>query len=156
MGVQSVKAVHTGEHIIIAGLVVQLVFFCIFLTTVIHFHRRMMVRPTAKATLLKREWTPHIWVVYLAALLVLIRSVYRVVEYTSSRTSSIQTHEAFFYSLDLLLMFIVMAVMSWIHPSKIYVLQRKRGYYVELGVRLKTLEARDTDGSVGGVSASNE
>ena len=139
MGGKTEATAKLGEHVITAGLAVQLLFFSIFVVTSIVFHRRMAQNPTAEAISLKRDWTSQIWIVYITSILILIRSIYRMVEYTSGQDSVVVRHEACFYCLDLLLMFIVMAIVCLVHPSKIYVLQRRRGTYVELGLRIKTL-----------------
>jgi hypothetical protein len=49
--------------------------------------------------------------------LILIRSVYRVIEFIQGDNGYVISHEVFLYVFDALMMFLVMIVMNVFHPS---------------------------------------
>jgi RTA1 like protein len=66
-----------------------------------------------------KRWTNIFFVVYLNMTCLSVRALYRVAEFAQTNYhSKLSTNEAYFYSLDVLLMIILMA--SWIpfHPSR--------------------------------------
>ena len=56
---------------------------------------------------------------YGASTLIMIRSIFRVVEYQQGRDGYLMYHEIFLYIFDATLMLAVMAVFSMVHPSGI-------------------------------------
>ncbi|KAI4767702.1 RTA1 like protein [Aureobasidium sp. EXF-3400] len=114
-----------GNKIIIGGLFVQLLFFGLFLTSSVIFHKRMRKNPTTKVLTLPLPWVKHVRALYIGSVMILVRSVYRLIEYIQGGTSGyIVEHEYLLYALDALLMFLVMLVFFWVHPSEIRALLR--------------------------------
>lgn len=119
----------TGSNIVIGGLVVQLLFFGFFVVVAAVFHIRINQSPTSRSQterdLTRRQgWRQRNWVTVLVALyivsaLILVRSIFRLVEYKDGFDGYIMTHEAFGYIFDALLMFIAMVVMNVQHPAVI-------------------------------------
>jgi hypothetical protein len=64
----------------------------------------------------------HLFALYVASLLIFIRSIVRVVEFSQGVSGYVMQHEVFLYVFDSILMLIVMLLFSWIHPSEIKVL----------------------------------
>lgn len=54
---------------------------------------------------------------YVASLLIMVRSIFRAVEYLQGSSGSLLAHEAYLYGLDALLMLGVMVIFNIIHPS---------------------------------------
>lgn len=108
-----------GEHVIIGGLFVQIIFFGFFMVTSIIFDLRLLRNPTQASSELSFIWRRHLSALYATSILILIRSVVRVVEYMEGYQGYVMTHEAFIYVFDALLMFVVMLIMIYIHPSQI-------------------------------------
>lgn len=113
-----------GQWIIVAGLCVQLVFFGAFLVTSICFHCRIIGSPTRQSTfssdvsrLFPRDWHGLLFALYAASILILIRSVYRIVEFAQGNSGYLISHEVFLYVFDAAMMFLVMVVMALFHPS---------------------------------------
>lgn len=71
----------TGKTVIIVGLIVQIVFFVLFVLTATLFHLRISRNPTEKIQKHSIPWKKHLLNVYACSVLVLIRCVIRVVEY---------------------------------------------------------------------------
>ncbi|KAJ5985456.1 hypothetical protein N7499_008262 [Penicillium canescens] len=109
----------TGEHVIIGGLFVQIFFFGLFTISAIVFQARISKVPTARSMELKSLWTHHMIALYTASILILVRSVIRVVEYLQGYDGYLMKHEAFIYVFDALLMFITVLVLQHEHPSEI-------------------------------------
>ncbi|RAH72927.1 RTA1 domain-containing protein [Aspergillus aculeatinus CBS 121060] len=109
----------TGEHIIIGGLFVQIIFFGFFIITAIIFESRMRKNPTGTAMELSGVWRRHMVALYVSSFLIFVRSIIRVVEYLEGYDGYLMKHEAFIYVFDALLMFGAMVVLQYIHPSQI-------------------------------------
>ncbi|KAL2209601.1 RTA1 like protein [Sarocladium strictum] len=114
-----------GGHLIVGGLCIQLVVFGFYIVVTALFHRRMMKCPTAKAREINVPWTRHIYVLYTVSALIMIRSIFRTIEYIEGRGGHLQTHEVYFYVLDTVLMFFVSVVYNAFHPSAILNGRRK-------------------------------
>ncbi|KAH7330413.1 RTA-like protein [Rhexocercosporidium sp. MPI-PUGE-AT-0058] len=120
-GIQSsgtASALKTGTHIIIGGLVVQIMFFACFIIVAIHFHRAMATDPMQRSQS-AMPWRKHLITLYLVSVLIMIRSVFRVVEYVQGFSGYLLSHEAYLYIFDAVLMFAVMAILNLVHPSEV-------------------------------------
>ncbi|KAJ5136426.1 hypothetical protein N7448_004980 [Penicillium atrosanguineum] len=117
--VTSKSGVNTGENVIIGGLFVQIVFFGFFVITAALFQMRTTKTPSARSMELKVVWNRHMSALYVASVLILVRSVVRVVEYIEGYQGFLMKHEVFIYVFDALLMFAVMLVLHYAHPSEI-------------------------------------
>ncbi|TLD09535.1 hypothetical protein PspLS_11836 [Pyricularia sp. CBS 133598] len=108
-----------GENIILGGLGIQILFFSLFIVVTAVFHVRIHRNPTSQSLNTTTLWVPMLYVLYIASFLILVRSVFRVVEYSQGSTGLLMTHEYFLYLLDALPMFAVCAMFNWMHPSKV-------------------------------------
>lgn len=113
-----------GQWIIVAGLCVQLIFFGAFIITSICFHFRIAQSPTQEAKdavgtsgFFSRDWQGLLFALYTASVLILIRSIYRIIEFAQGNSGYVISHEAFLYVFDAAMMFLVMIVMNLYHPS---------------------------------------
>ncbi|KAJ5673434.1 hypothetical protein N7507_002561 [Penicillium longicatenatum] len=111
-----------GQWIIVAGLCVQLLFFGAFIITSMLFHVKIGRSPTQEAENSKingfsRDWRGLLFALYTASVLILIRSVYRVIEFAEGNNGYVISHEVFLYVFDATMMFLVMVVMNAFHPS---------------------------------------
>jgi magnesium-transporting ATPase (P-type) len=131
----TIDAMETGEHITIGGLCVQLVFFTFFVLTSVILHVRIRSRPTQQAIEVRqdhglciaRSWESVLWGLYIASILILIRSVFRLIEYAQGNNGYLISHEAFMYVFDATLMFFAMVAMNVLHPSVILSSTHKGG-----------------------------
>lgn len=64
-------------------------------------------------------WKRHLHNLYLASTLIMVRSIFRVVEYIQGNAGYLLSHEAFLYIFDATLMLLVMVSFNWIHPSQV-------------------------------------
>ncbi|GFN19173.1 RTA1 domain-containing protein [Aspergillus tubingensis] len=113
-----------GIQITIVGLIIQLIFFGIFLVTAAVFHKRKLRESSSEMgdeTLISASselhWTTLLGALYAVGILILIRSLYRVIEFIDGYGGYIMSHEAFLYVFDALLMSSAMFIMVRYHPS---------------------------------------
>lgn len=119
MATGKISAIHAGEKIIIGGLVVQLLFFGCFIVTSAIFHVRMRKCPTTRVLEKPTRWETHLNALYGASSLILLRSLFRLIEYAQGNDGYLISHEVFLYVFDSTLMLITMTLVAWIHPSEI-------------------------------------
>lgn len=128
----------TGQNVIIGGLIVQILFFGFFLVSAVIFQCRLGARPAAAAVASQFPWRKHMWALHSSSILVLIRSIVRVVEYVQGESGYVMRHEVFIYVFDGLLMFALMAIFLIIHPSEVnYLLGRGRTVTAMGGLKIR-------------------
>jgi hypothetical protein len=127
MASDTISAMNTGERITIGGLAVQLVFFSVFIIASTIFHHRIRRNPTQR--LMGTNLAPHSWHkatsetvmlgLYVASILILIQSIFRLIEYAQGNDGYLISHEVFMYVFDSTLMLITMIAMSICQPSSV-------------------------------------
>ncbi|EPS30731.1 hypothetical protein POX_b02266 [Penicillium oxalicum] len=108
-----------GQHIILGGLFVQIFFFGFFIVVSIIFHRRMAASPLHYTGTSVIPWQRCMMVLYTISCLIMIRSIYRVIEYAQGSDGYLQSKEAFVYVFDGALMLICCVILVIQHPSKL-------------------------------------
>ncbi|KAL3443335.1 RTA1 like protein-domain-containing protein [Aspergillus insuetus] len=98
-----------GQAMILSGLLVQIIFFGLFIMTSIIFHRRMLKTPLHQMGT-SIPWIKYLRILYSISALIMIRSVYRVAELPKA---------LIIYILDASLMLICCVVLNVFHPSKV-------------------------------------
>jgi len=111
-----------GKILIIIGLFAQLVFFGFFLIVAFVFHARIRKHPTTASSSLTIQWKRHLLVLYACSTLIMIRSIFRVIEYIGGYDGYLISHEVFLYVFDAVLMLGVMVLFNIIHPHQIKIL----------------------------------
>jgi hypothetical protein len=111
-----------GENVIISGLVTQILFFSFFVIVAVTFNIRMHKVPTAKVHhngIASQIWKKHLYALYGGSALILVRSVFRLIEYAQGNDGYLISHEVFLYIFDAVLMFAAMVIFAVIHPSEV-------------------------------------
>lgn len=111
------------EYIIIEGLCAQIVFFG-FLLVVAVFHyrgRRHFATLDPRTTCCE-----HLYTLYGTSTLILVRSVFRVVDSVQGNNGYLLRHEVFLYIFDAILMLTVMATMGVSHLRNIATMLKVR------------------------------
>lgn len=108
-----------GATIILAGFALNLAIFFMFsiLAIAIHVkvHRNLQILRNPNPNI---RWTRIFYVIYANIACLVIRAVYRVVEFQDGNMrDDLSTNEGFFYGLDVLLMVLLMIVWIPFHPS---------------------------------------
>jgi hypothetical protein len=82
-------------------------------------------------------WKKHLFALYATSILILVRSIFRVIEYIQGNAGYLLRHEVFLYVFDAVLMFAVMLILNVSHPGDIALLltsQRKEQQQQEFEV----------------------
>ena len=133
----SLDSLKLGEKIVVIGLFVQIVFFGFFVVVALSFHLSMHRVPTDKAQQRHQTWHKHINALYGASVLIMIRSIFRVVEYIQGNDGYLLKHEYYLYIFDGILMLLVMFLFNFVHPSEVKALLK--GGKVSKGFKLYTV-----------------
>lgn len=115
--VQDVHVVEWAERLIIIGLFVQIVMFALFCVLAVVFHRRMRRSPVAIVESKGLSWEVDLYFLYVVSALIMVRSIFRVVEYIQGQTGYLLSHEWSLYVFDSLLMFAVTVLFCWKFPG---------------------------------------
>lgn len=132
----SLEALHNGERIVIIGLIVQIVFFSLFAVTAAVFHIRLVGSMSARAAVSGIPWQRYSCIFYIASGLILVRSMFRLIEYAQGNAGYLISHEVYMYIFDSILMFLAMALFAWEHPSQLNAKLNGGGTAVRNGIRL--------------------
>ncbi|KAJ5349945.1 hypothetical protein N7541_007672 [Penicillium brevicompactum] len=107
-----------GQIITIVGLFIQLFFFGAFLTISIIFGRRVQ---NAKTSLTNLPYGMLLYVLFFVSVLIIVRCLYRIVEFCQGNDGYLMSHEAFMYVFDTIPMFMVQVVFHYWHPGKVLI-----------------------------------
>ncbi|KAL6871612.1 RTA1 like domain-containing protein [Trichoderma longibrachiatum] len=113
-----------GNNIIIGGLVLQLIWFGIFVVVAAVFHFRLRSVPTVSSQQPECRWQVYLQTLYVASCLVIVRNLFRVIEYAQGNDGYLLQNEAFIYVFDALPMLVVVSWLHWRHPGEIGLLLR--------------------------------
>jgi hypothetical protein len=116
-GAESKSASDNGQMIIIIGLFIQLIFFGMFIIVTVVFHRRIHNIPTVASLKTRAPWKRLLIVLYVSSGLIMIRSIFRVIEYIMGKDGELMAKEAYLYIFDGTLMLLVSLLFNWFHPS---------------------------------------
>ncbi|OJD23099.1 hypothetical protein ACJ73_05550 [Blastomyces percursus] len=108
-----------GQKVIIVGLCIQLIFFGLFIIVSVVFHRRMAARPTTASLSLQLSWRKYLYSLYAVSVLIMVRSIFRVIEYIPGADGTLLGREFYLYIFDATLMWILMVVLNVVHPGVI-------------------------------------
>jgi magnesium-transporting ATPase (P-type) len=121
------SSLEIGQWVIVAGLCVQLIFFGAFVLSALVFHYNITRTPTSESERTmspaklswSRDWRGPLSACYIVSVLIVIRSIYRLVEFVQGNDGFVISHEVFLYVFDAAMMFIAMVVMNLFHPSAV-------------------------------------
>jgi hypothetical protein len=102
-----------GEGMIIAGLVVQIVVFGMYIVTSAIFHHSVRTQRRNVYANYGDNWEKLLIMLYVVSALIMVRSVFRVVEYVMGQDGYLLRHEWTLYVFDALLMFAAVAIFAW-------------------------------------------
>ncbi|RSL74255.1 hypothetical protein CEP53_000344 [Fusarium sp. AF-6] len=115
----SKKSADLGQIIIIVGLAIQIIFFSFFMAITIVFDIRIRREPTKASRAITSPWRTLLMVLYGSSLLILIRSIFRVIEYIMGEDSELVAKEAYIYIFDGTLILLASVAFNIFHPSAI-------------------------------------
>lgn len=117
--------VKLGQNLIKIGLIVQLIFFAFFVITAIIFHTRLARNPTSATIHNSIPWKKYLWALYASSVLIFIRSMFRLAEYSGGQNGTLLSKEWYSYVFDATLMWLVMVGFNVVYPGSIKRYERK-------------------------------
>ncbi|KAH8678857.1 RTA1 like protein-domain-containing protein [Tricladium varicosporioides] len=109
-----------GLHIYMAGVGIQQFFIFVFVLFAIKLHRTILSQGTLNITNSSAKSPfPLLYTIYAVLLLITIRIIFRLVEYSEGLTSKIPSHEVYQYTLDSLPMLIALVLLNVVHPGQV-------------------------------------
>jgi hypothetical protein len=108
---------NSGKLIVLVGLAIQIIMFGIFMGTSAVFHRRLSASPTVQSS--TAPWRKYMYGLYAASALILIRSIFRILEFQGGHNGELMMKEFYIYLFDAALMFGVMVFFNIVHPGKL-------------------------------------
>ncbi|RDW56848.1 hypothetical protein BP5796_12915 [Coleophoma crateriformis] len=105
-----------SNYVVMLGLLLQLVMFAVFGITAMVFHKRYSRRSSLAGNDL---WRKQIHMLYVVSVLIMVRSIYRMIEYATGTTGYLMTHEWALYLFDATLMWIATVVFLIYYPSQL-------------------------------------
>lgn len=108
-----------AEGLIVGGLFIQIVIFTFFIATTAVFQLRMRRFPTPEAENPMGSWAKDIYMLYTVSMLILVRSVFRVIEFIMGKEGYLLSYEWPLYVFDALLMFAVTVIFFIRYPSQV-------------------------------------
>lgn len=123
-----------GGNVIKVGLIIQIIFFGLFIITSIVFHVKHVKNGSRVLQQRQVPWKKHQTALYIGSLLIFVRSIFRYIEYNQGSSGTLLQHEFYSYVFDAALMLLVMVAFNVVHPAEISKLmeERKGGYRMEL------------------------
>ncbi|KAL9087134.1 MAG: hypothetical protein Q9165_006785 [Trypethelium subeluteriae] len=105
-----------GLHVYMGGIGLQELFILGFAFVTIQFHRQLNQQP---CTARRRAAFQLLYVTYATLILITIRIVFRIVEYSSGLHSTIPNHEAYMYIFDSGPMWLALVLYLVFHPGRL-------------------------------------
>ena len=109
-----------GENIVLGGLFVQILIFGLFVVTSAVFHRRYnSAKSTMNGNGQDPRWRQIMTMLYVVSGLIMVRSVFRVIEYIMGHDGYLLANEWTLYVFDAALMFFVVVLFGWRFPGSL-------------------------------------
>lgn len=115
-GADSMK---TGQNIVVGGLVLQVLMFAFFIVTGLHFNIRFRRHASTTETSARIPWQGTLNMLYVTSSFVMVRNIFRVVEYVGGSDGYLLSTEWPLYIFDGVLMLFTMSYFFWRYPSEI-------------------------------------
>ena len=118
-----------GSNVLIGGLGINLVSFCFFAFITLHLHWSIS-RHNPEFTGRER-WMKIFYALYLSMILLIIRSIYRIIEFAMGFRGYLAIHESYFYVFECLLIIFAFALFIPLHPG-IWMPAKEEEYLIEI------------------------
>jgi hypothetical protein len=133
-----------GQKIMLVGLFCQLLFFSLFLAISLVFWKRMQssAKLYTTPTYGKHTWKSLMKLLFGAAVIIILRCVYRIVEFAQGNSGYLASHEIYMYIFDAVPMCIVQLMFHFVHAGNVFPsglgesMQQDNGSWVALNERI--------------------
>lgn len=141
----SLAKFYAGEKVVIAGLAVLVASFGFFVLVAVTFDIRMRKAPTMRSCSSQLNWRRDLQALYIGSALILVRSMFRLVEYSQGNSGWLIRHEWTFYVFDSALMLVVLILFNVLHPSHVNALLYGGRYSERTGLRFIEIIKEEKD-----------
>ncbi|KAH8660380.1 RTA1 like protein-domain-containing protein [Xylariales sp. PMI_506] len=111
-----------GQWIVIGGLALQVAMFSFFIALAVTFQYRYQRYSVKAAVFTWTAWKETLYMIYGVSILIMIRNVYRIIEFLLGSDGYPMTHEWILYVFDPIPMFVVMVIFFLWYPSRLEVI----------------------------------
>lgn len=118
----SAHTMKIGLDTYMAGVGLQEGFILVFIGLIVKFQRDMLeVERKGEVRLGRERWRGLVWTLYAVLVLISVRIIYRLIEYSRGTNPSnpLPFHEAYTYALDGLPMFLAIFILNVMHPGRV-------------------------------------
>ncbi|KLO17823.1 RTA1-domain-containing protein [Schizopora paradoxa] len=106
-----------GTRVVLVGLILQLISYMFFIFLVAYLHRRI-VSSSPPHPIRQEPAFFVVWLVYFSSVFIMIRGIYRTIEFSQGHGGFLITHEIYFYLFDALPLFLATAIYVFFWPGK--------------------------------------
>lgn len=119
-----------GQKIMLFGLFVQLLFLGFFLCIALIFWKRMSrsSKQYAVPQYGKHSWDKLLKMVLAAAVIIILRCIFRVIEFAQGHDGYLVSHEIFIYIFDAGPMLVVQVMMHFVYAAEVFGVGRHSRY----------------------------
>lgn len=125
------KLANIGNIIVIAGLIAQILLFLAFVICCVVFHKRFRAYLRHSSIPVEIRWEAYLNMLYFTSVSILVRNIFRVVEFIMDKQGYLQQYEWPTFVFDSVLMLLVMAAFYIWYPDNL-VLTKTDGNGYEL------------------------
>ncbi|KAM0551719.1 hypothetical protein ACHAPJ_008286 [Fusarium lateritium] len=115
----SEKLAHIGNIIVIAGLIAQILLFLGFVVCCVVFHKRFRAHLRQTSIPVEVPWKSCLGMLYFTSALILVRNIFRVVEFVMDKEGYLQQKEWPTFVFDSALMLLVMIAFYIWYPDNL-------------------------------------
>lgn len=127
MGTMQLGLALAGEKVVIAGLALQVATFVVFLAAAVDFNVRMNGLSRVGQGADDRTWRRMLHILYTLSSLILIRCVFRLIEYSMGNAAYLIAHEWSLYVFDGVPMLAVLVVLFVWQSKEADAIQKSEG-----------------------------
>lgn len=111
-----------GQKMMLAGLFVQLLFLGFFLSIALIFWKRMSKSPRQFAVLQygNYTWDTLLKMVGSAAIIIILRCIFRIIEFAQGHDGYLASHEIYMYIFDAAPMLGVQVMMHFVYAAEVF------------------------------------
>lgn len=111
----SVDTISLGFNVLKGGLIVQIVAFGFFLLISFRFH---FVSGSFREEWPESRWKAMLWALNGGSTIIFVRSIYRLIEFSTGFNGYLFTHDWNFFLFESTLMLLVLAIFNIWHPAR--------------------------------------
>ncbi|KAM0478833.1 hypothetical protein ACHAP7_005989 [Fusarium lateritium] len=118
MAISSFSLIKISRIVVVLGLFVQVIIFGFFIYISNVVHRRLLKSPTEIVQENTIPWKRYLYILYATSGIILVRGIFRIIEYIEGNNGFFISYKAFLYIFDAMLMAVVMTIFLVCHDCQ--------------------------------------